>query len=122
MTEEAHTPSAPTSQMWTTPPGGTYLPRLALLDWTRVLEPTLTTFPDGAALLEGYVTEPLGPPTPNGYECVAEAVGWRWRFRGVVEMPPMIELEDRQVRVPVVVRSIGPVISEAAPSGQALQA
>jgi len=109
------------AQMWTNPPNGTYLPRLALVNWTRIREPMLTLYPDGATLLEGYCAEPLGPEPPNGYECVAEAVGWRWRFRGTVEMPVVAEHGERRARVPIVVRSLGPVKSEAAPSGRALQ-
>ena len=55
-----------------------------------------------------------------GYECVAEAVGWRWRFHGIVEEQIAVGLLTES-RIPVVVTSVGPVTEEAAPSGRALQ-
>jgi hypothetical protein len=118
--EDSSRQAAP-GQTWAHPPDGTYLPRIALVNWTRIQDPTLTVLPEGVTL-EGYCGEPLGPEPSAGYECVAEAVGWRWRFRGFVEMPTVTALDGDTRRIPVVVRSIGPVTSEAAPSGRALQA
>jgi hypothetical protein len=121
VTENAGPEAAPTAQMWSRPPDGTYLPRLALVDWTRLHEPVLTVYPDGAVVLEGSCTEPLGPETASGYDCVAEAVGWRWRFQGAVDWSSRGEPGTTHRRVSVVVRSMGPVVSEAARSGRALQ-
>jgi hypothetical protein len=55
---------------------GTYLPRLALVNGTRIADAKLTVTP-GGAILEGECRESLGPQPAAGYECVAEAVGWR---------------------------------------------
>jgi hypothetical protein len=86
------------------------------VNWTRIHNPKLTTSPAGATL-EGDCREPLGPEAPEGYECVAEAVGWRWRFRGAVTMRPVVAMRPG-ASIPIVVTSLGPVTVEDAPVRQ----
>jgi len=119
MTDHELGQEAAPPQTWERPPDGIYIPKIALVNWTRIDSPRLTISPD-RIILEGYHSEPLGLPLASGYECVAEAVGWRWRFRAVVQIQTLIGLSPES-RIPVVATSVGPFISESAPSGSGLQ-
>ena len=76
MTADRSSVAPPVGQTWAYPPDGTYLPKIALVNWSRAYNPTLTISASGA-MLEGLCREPLGREDAHGYECVAECVGWR---------------------------------------------
>jgi hypothetical protein len=98
------------------PPVGSYLPKLALLGGKKLTNAKLTLGPAGA-VLEGDCRESLGVQPVAGYECVVEAVGWRWRFRGVANAPDAVQIRAGGV-VPISVMAVGPIAVESALGGQ----